>query len=91
MRASLACGACKCRRLWAARASKPGTSMPWHKRAVQACGARVAVQVEAAIKAAVDAHGHISGVANCVGSIVLRSAHATSEAEFDQVRGGTWW
>lgn len=49
--------------------------------------------MEAAIKKAVDEHGRISGVANCTGSIVLRSAHATSEAEFDQVGavGQTGW
>eukprot|EP00983_Pelagomonas_calceolata_P069916 1150565-Pelagomonas_calceolata.AAC.6 len=44
-----------------------------------------AKQVEAAVKKALDTYGRISGVANCTGSIVLRSAHATSEAEFDQV------
>ncbi|KAF5830606.1 hypothetical protein DUNSADRAFT_14272 [Dunaliella salina] len=44
-----------------------------------------AKQVEAAVKKAVDTYGRISGVANCTGSIVLRSAHATSDADFDQV------
>mmetsp|Transcript_16535 Transcript_16535/g.35768 ORF Transcript_16535/g.35768 Transcript_16535/m.35768 type:complete len:293 (+) Transcript_16535:28-906(+) len=42
-------------------------------------------QVDDAIAKAVETHGHISGVANCVGSIVLKSAHTTSDAEFDQV------
>jgi len=44
-----------------------------------------AKQVEAAVSQAVDAHSRITGVANCVGSIVLKGAHQTSDAEFDQV------
>lgn len=42
-------------------------------------------QVEQAIAQAVERHGRVDAVANCVGSIVLKSAHATSDAEFDQV------
>ncbi|GAX78017.1 hypothetical protein CEUSTIGMA_g5459.t1 [Chlamydomonas eustigma] len=42
-------------------------------------------QVEEAISKAVETYGHISGVVNCVGSIVLKSAHTTSDAEFNQV------
>lgn len=41
--------------------------------------------MEDAIARAVELHGRIDGVANCVGSIVLKAAHATSEAEFDNV------
>lgn len=41
-------------------------------------------QVEKVINAVSEAYGRIDGVANCVGSIVLKSAHTTSEAEFDQ-------
>lgn len=29
-------------------------------------------------------HSHLDGVVNCVGSIVLKSAHTTSDADFDQ-------
>lgn len=42
------------------------------------------MQVEKVINAVSDAYGKIDGVANCVGSIVLKSAHTTTEAEFDQ-------
>ncbi|KAF8057770.1 fabG [Scenedesmus sp. PABB004] len=42
-------------------------------------------QAEAVITQAVAAHGRLDGVANCVGSIVLKSAHTTSDAEFDAV------
>lgn len=41
--------------------------------------------MEAAVSRAVDTYGHVSGVVNCVGSIVLKAAHQTSDAEFDQV------
>ena len=41
-------------------------------------------QVEAAIGEAAKRYGRIDGVVNCVGSIVLRSAHATSYEEFDK-------
>lgn len=42
-------------------------------------------QAEAVINAAVQQHGRVDGVANCVGSIVLKSAHTTSDTDFDQV------
>eukprot|EP00798_Chlamydomonas_sp_ICE-L_P019404 gene19404-26061_t len=42
--------------------------------------------VEAAIAAAAEANGgKIDGVVNCVGSIVLKPAHSTSDADFDNV------
>lgn len=41
-------------------------------------------QVEKVINAVAESYGRIDGVANCVGSIVLKSAHTTSDAEFDQ-------
>ena len=41
-------------------------------------------QVEAAVEAA-SVGGRIVGVANCVGSIVLKPAHQTSDADFDSV------
>lgn len=44
------------------------------------------MQADAVISQAVAAHGRVDGVANCVGSIVLKSAHTTSDADFDQVR-----
>lgn len=40
--------------------------------------------VEKVINAVAESYGRIDGVANCVGSIVLKSAHTTSDAEFDQ-------
>jgi NAD(P)-dependent dehydrogenase (short-subunit alcohol dehydrogenase family) len=43
------------------------------------------VQAEAVINQAVAAHGRVDGVVNCVGSIVLKSAHTTSDADFEQV------
>ncbi|WIA11297.1 hypothetical protein OEZ85_011420 [Tetradesmus obliquus] len=42
-------------------------------------------QAKAVINQAVAAHGRIDGVVNCVGSIVLKSAHTTSDADFEQV------
>jgi NAD(P)-dependent dehydrogenase (short-subunit alcohol dehydrogenase family) len=39
--------------------------------------------VDAATAAVVKQHGHITGVANCVGSVVLKSAHATTMDEFE--------
>jgi NAD(P)-dependent dehydrogenase (short-subunit alcohol dehydrogenase family) len=44
------------------------------------------LQAEAVIIQAVAAHGRVDGVVNCVGSIVLKSAHTTSDADFEQVR-----
>jgi hypothetical protein len=42
-------------------------------------------QAEEVIKQAVDQHGRVDGVVNCVGSIVLKSAHTTSDQDFDAV------
>ncbi|MEM6572421.1 MAG: SDR family oxidoreductase [Planctomycetota bacterium] len=39
--------------------------------------------VKAAIAACVDAHGRFDGIANCVGSILLRPAHLTKIEDFD--------
>ena len=36
---------------------------------------------DAAIAAAVAAHGTVHGVANCIGSVLLKAAHTTSDAE----------
>jgi NAD(P)-dependent dehydrogenase (short-subunit alcohol dehydrogenase family) len=42
-------------------------------------------EVEAAAAKAVDVHGRLDGLANCVGSILLKPAHLTSEEEWDAV------
>ncbi len=42
-------------------------------------------EVEAAAARAVEAHGRLDGLANCVGSILLKPAHLTSEEEWDGV------
>ncbi|KAL4421452.1 hypothetical protein ABPG75_010743 [Micractinium tetrahymenae] len=39
--------------------------------------------VEAVLAEAVARHGRVDGVANCVGSVILKSAHATSFQEFE--------
>ena len=48
-------------------------------------------QVEEAIAQAAQQHGRIDAVANCVGSIVLKSAHTTTDAEFDQAGSVAGW
>jgi 3-oxoacyl-[acyl-carrier protein] reductase len=40
-------------------------------------------QVESCMKRATELHGPTSGVANCVGSLLLKPAHLLSEAEWD--------
>jgi NAD(P)-dependent dehydrogenase (short-subunit alcohol dehydrogenase family) len=42
-------------------------------------------EVEAAAARAVDLDGRLDGLANCVGSILLKPAHLTSEEEWDAV------
>ena len=42
-------------------------------------------EVEAAAAKAVELHGRLDGLANCVGSILLKPAHLTSEEEWDAV------
>ena len=41
-------------------------------------------QVHAFVQAAVDTHGGLDGVVNCVGSILLKPAHLTSVEEFEE-------
>ncbi|EFJ40176.1 hypothetical protein VOLCADRAFT_108315 [Volvox carteri f. nagariensis] len=41
-------------------------------------------QVEEVISRTTEMYGKVDGVANCVGSIVLKSAHATSDEEFNR-------
>ncbi|KIZ01694.1 3-oxoacyl-[acyl-carrier-protein] reductase [Monoraphidium neglectum] len=43
-----------------------------------------AKQADALFAKVVSDHGRVDGVANCVGSIVLKSAHTTSDADFEQ-------
>lgn len=45
--------------------------------------ARRAAEVLAALEAAVERHGRVAGVANCVGSLLLKPAHLTSQEDFD--------
>jgi NAD(P)-dependent dehydrogenase (short-subunit alcohol dehydrogenase family) len=42
-------------------------------------------EVEGAAAKAVEVHGRLDGVANCVGSFLLKPAHLTSEEEWDAV------
>lgn len=42
-------------------------------------------EVEAAAAKTVELHGRLDGLANCVGSILLKPAHLTSEEEWDAV------
>jgi 3-oxoacyl-[acyl-carrier protein] reductase len=49
------------------------------------CDVTVLADVERAISQGSSAMGAISGVAHCVGSILLKPAHLTSEAEFTSV------
>lgn len=38
--------------------------------------------IEACVKAAVEKHGGLTGVVNCIGSVLLKPAHLTSDAEW---------
>jgi len=38
--------------------------------------------IEACVKTAAEQHGKITGVANCIGSVLLKPAHLTSDAEW---------
>lgn len=40
------------------------------------------LQVQDVIDHTVSTHGRVDGVANCVGSVLLRPAHTTSEEDF---------
>lgn len=39
-------------------------------------------EVEACVEKAVQLNGRLNGVANCIGSLLLKPAHSTSEAEW---------
>jgi 3-oxoacyl-[acyl-carrier protein] reductase len=47
--------------------------------------ARSAAEVQAGLGTAMDRFGRLDGVANCVGSLLLKPAHLTSEEEFASV------
>lgn len=49
---------------------------------VQSLDATDTAQVEAFVRSAADDHGRLDGVVNCVGSMLLKSAHATSDDEW---------
>ncbi len=42
-------------------------------------------EVDKCVAEAVSRFGRVDGVANCVGSVLLKAAHTTSEAEFEEV------
>jgi NAD(P)-dependent dehydrogenase (short-subunit alcohol dehydrogenase family) len=44
--------------------------------------ARVTTEVGEAVNKAVDTYGHIDGIANCVGSLLLKPAHITTDEEW---------
>ena len=44
--------------------------------------ARDSAAVDALVRSVVAAHGRLDGVANCAGSVLLKPAHLTSDAEF---------
>lgn len=46
--------------------------------------ATVPAEVEACVKNVLGVFGRVDGAVNCVGSIVLKPAHSTSEAEFEE-------
>lgn len=46
-------------------------------------------QVESVFNEAIDMFGRVDGVANCVGSLLLKPAHLTSEAELDETIGAS--
>jgi len=41
--------------------------------------------IETCIQAAEDQYGSIAGIANCIGSVLLKPAHLTSDAEWEEV------
>lgn len=41
-------------------------------------------QVERCVNQATDTMGHVNGIVNCVGSVLLKPAHLTSAAEWDE-------
>ncbi len=39
-------------------------------------------EIDACVEQAIQLHGRLDGIANCVGSLLLKPAHSTSEAEW---------
>jgi len=69
-------------------AARDGARLEQAKRDVSAVGSSICdvsqlTQIEATFEQATTALGGISAVAHCVGSILLKPAHLTSEAEFN--------
>jgi NAD(P)-dependent dehydrogenase (short-subunit alcohol dehydrogenase family) len=52
---------------------------------VVTCDPLQAAEVETVIQNAVTKYGRVDGVANCVGSVLLKAAHSTTEAEFENI------
>lgn len=53
--------------------------------------ASVAESIEQGIAEVTQTHGTISGIANCIGSILLKPAHLTSDADFSDVLQTNLW
>jgi len=66
-------------KLDALAASLPGA------HATRCVNAAAAGEADAAIAGAIERYGRVDGVANCVGSVVLKAAHMTSDAELAAV------
>ena len=66
-------------KLDALAASLPGA------HATRCANAAAAGEADAAIAGAMERYGRVDGVANCVGSVVLKAAHMTSDAELAAV------
>lgn len=84
-------GECLCRRLASRGARLVLAARQGHKLQMLADELHATAQpldatrfedVAACIEKAVQDHGRLSGVANCVGSLLLKAAHTTSEAEW---------
>ena len=48
-------------------------------------GDQIAPSIQACIDAAMENHGKVSGVANCIGSLLLKPAHLTTDADWESV------
>ncbi len=55
-------------------------NQPW-----QAFEPRESASLEAALQTLISSHGPIHGLVNCIGSVLLKPAHATSDQEFRDV------
>jgi 3-oxoacyl-[acyl-carrier protein] reductase len=87
-------GSAVCRQLHARGAEVAiGTREPEHARSLGDELGLSVVQVEATdwyaveglVQMVLEKHGRLDGIANCVGSLLLKPAHATSQGEWDAV------